>query len=646
MLQGDFARGWPAYELRTTVGDANIDAYAFPRWNGEDLSGKTLLIHAEQGVGDEVLLASCYDDLRLRAARCIFICEPRLEALFRRSFPWARVVGHRRRIDRAPAEIQEQVDYQIPAGSLPLHLRSSSTSFPERERFLLPHARQVSDWKARLATLGPGLKIGISWHAGGKPAEYRRRSTGLAEWRELLMLPGVHWVNLQYGDVSAEIEQLRCDLGVTIHDWPHGDPLIDLDGFAAKIAALDLVISVGNTTAHMAGGLGAPCRTVLPVVPAWRWLIEGETTPWYPGMRLYRQGVDRSWAAVFARLAADLRSLLGQSAIGAPANGHSVGELRKLPEAECSAGTLTYDKLLQSNEDIPAAFAQACECQQTGNLDRAEELCRAILIRSPRNPHALHLLGVLARQTGRLTLAIASIERAVAAQQSPVLELDLADCLAADGQVDEARRHATAALALKPGWADALLMLGALAERQSDMATAEQYYRQAAASNPKSAESHLSLGKLLYRTGRIHEAVGCYEAALRVRPVFAKAASALGAAHLAAGRADKARDAFERAVAIDPKYAAAWNNLGRVLQDEGRASEALAAYEKALELMPSFEVLYNLGSLYLADGRANEAVERFKAAAALRPDCGELRSDLAAAERAFSAQRAAAAAEK
>ncbi len=98
--------------------------------------------------------------------------------------------------------------------------------------------------------------MGISWRAGGQPAEHRKRSINLADWEPLLGVPGVQWINLQYGDTSQERAWAQETWGVTIHDWPEGDPLIDLDSFAARLVALDLVISVGNATVHLAGGAG------------------------------------------------------------------------------------------------------------------------------------------------------------------------------------------------------------------------------------------------------------------------------------------------------------------------------------------------------------------------------------------------------
>ncbi|HKD37859.1 MAG TPA: tetratricopeptide repeat protein, partial [Pirellulales bacterium] len=310
LLAGDFARGWPKYEWRERAGEVVIDDYPKPRWQGEPLDGRTILVHAEQGIGDEILFASCIPDLIARGGRTIVICESRLERLFARSFPESIVYGFARRKDRKGIAIEEKIDFQIPMGSLPLVFRPSRERFPERERFLVPDSAKQSEWRARLGALGPGLKVGISWRAGGLPSERRKRTTGLENWRDVFAVGGVQFVNLQYGEAAEEITAAARKLGATIHDPPGADPLVDLDALAAKIAALDLVISVGNATVHLAGALGVTAWAVLPKVPGWRWQIAGSESPWYSSVRLFRQRERGDWTPVFAEIATALREFV------------------------------------------------------------------------------------------------------------------------------------------------------------------------------------------------------------------------------------------------------------------------------------------------------------------------------------------------
>ena len=153
---------------------------------------------------------------------------------------------------------------------------------------------------------------------GGRSTERRKRSIPLVDWREMLTLPGVQFVNLQYSDSSDELAQVQQQFGVEIHDWEDADPLVDLDSFAAKIAALDLVISVGNATVHLAGAVGTPAWTMLPKVPSWRWMIEGDESPWYGNVRLFRQSASDDWQPVLSHLAELLRDDKAQPPQGSP----------------------------------------------------------------------------------------------------------------------------------------------------------------------------------------------------------------------------------------------------------------------------------------------------------------------------------------
>ena len=171
----------------------------------------------------------------------------------------------------------------------------------------MPDASKVALWRDRFEALGKGLKIGISWRGGGKTSEKRLRSTVLDQWITLLSVPGVHFINLQYGDCSQELREAKENFGVTIHHWEDADPLKDLDGFAAQVSALDLVISVDNATVHMAGALGIPVWTLLPFACDWRWMRDFEDTPWYKTVRLFRQNSPGDWSGVFERVVSNLR---------------------------------------------------------------------------------------------------------------------------------------------------------------------------------------------------------------------------------------------------------------------------------------------------------------------------------------------------
>jgi tetratricopeptide (TPR) repeat protein len=302
LLAGDWEQGWDEYEWRFRY-DVNPRDFPFLAWSGRNLTEKTILIFGEQGVGDEVMFASCLPDLIGTAAQCVIECDPRLVPLFSRSFPLADVVGRPLTIEDAQAY---GIDVQASAGSLPRFLRRNPDAFPQRRRYLAACPIKRSRWRDRYAQLGSGLKVGIAWRGGGTPFTKRRRSTLLAQWSGVFAVPGVQFVNLQYGDCAAELAAAKETLGVTIHHWPDADPLKDLDDLAAQIAELDLVISVDSATVHLAGALGVPVWTLLHYSPNWRWLLGREDTHWYPSMQLARQPEFGNWTPVFESIAESL----------------------------------------------------------------------------------------------------------------------------------------------------------------------------------------------------------------------------------------------------------------------------------------------------------------------------------------------------
>jgi len=305
LSQGKFEEGWPEYEWRLQTKDAQI-RFTEPIWQGESLRGKRVLVYAEQGIGDEIMFGSCLPRIAAEAAECVVECDRRMMALFRRSFPQVRVIAKGPKPTGPDDRRTLGMDVQIAIGSLPCYLGWRLDTPGNEGGYLVPDAEAGRKWRSRLAELEPGLKIGISWR-GGLAAAGRRRSTRLGQWAELFGVEGTQFINLQYGDCKAELAEASRDLGATIHDWDDANPLRDLDDFAAEIAALDLVISADNSTVHMAGALGIPTWTLVPLPPDWRWMLDRDDAPWYPSLRLFRQTQRGHWAPVFRRVADELR---------------------------------------------------------------------------------------------------------------------------------------------------------------------------------------------------------------------------------------------------------------------------------------------------------------------------------------------------
>jgi tetratricopeptide (TPR) repeat protein len=297
LMQDDYAGGWDDYECRFEASGTGPGGTGAPRWQGDPLAGRRLLIYGEQGVGDEIMFASCLPEALARAGAGVTIaCDPRLAGLFRRSFPGAAVIGAARGAQAAPPDFPA-VDCEIPIGSLPGLFRRTASAFSSARGFLRADPARVAYWRTRLATERPGPWLALAWRGGSLRTRARQRSIPLGECLPLFAL-GAAVVNLQYGDTLDEAAELRERHGVALHDFPEARR--DLDETAALLAATDFAVTIDNTIAHLAGGLARPGCVLLSAYPEWRYPRAGARWPWYPTLRLARQAAPGNWKAAIA----------------------------------------------------------------------------------------------------------------------------------------------------------------------------------------------------------------------------------------------------------------------------------------------------------------------------------------------------------
>lgn len=309
LMMGDYQRGWADYERRMAAAEAPPRDFGFPAWDGSPPGEKKILVFAEQGLGDEIMFASCLPDLISASGKCVIECNTRLAPIFIRSFD-AAVHGGKKDEDPSWVSRHPGVAFQISLGSLPYYFRKKRSDFPAHRGYLKAGPEYISLWRSRLDALGAGLKVGISWRGGTFKTRGFLRSIELQEWLPMLALKNVQFISLQYTDCLEEIGKLKDQHGIVIHHWQ--EAIDDLDQTAALISALDLVISVDNSAVHLSGALGKAVWILLSAGPEWRYGLEGGALPWYPSARLFRQSLSLQWKPVIERAAQALTNQLKQ----------------------------------------------------------------------------------------------------------------------------------------------------------------------------------------------------------------------------------------------------------------------------------------------------------------------------------------------
>jgi tetratricopeptide (TPR) repeat protein len=292
---GDFAAGWIAYEWRWATGAfaPNRRSFTSPLWTGaQDLAGKTVLLHAEQGFGDTIQLVRYAPLVARRGASVILEVQPGLVSLLAGIAGVSIVIARGRRLPR--------FDLHCPLMSLPRAFGTTPTTIPAAVPYIPVAAERAQSWAQRLP--GPGPLIGVAW--AGRPSHHNdlNRSLPLARLAPLFRQAGVRFVSLQH--------DLRAGDAAILRDHPDvidvGAGLDDFADTAALVSRLDAVVAVDTAVAHLAGALGKPLFLLLPYAADFRWLRARADSAWYPSARLLRQTAFGDWDGVVAQLCAAL----------------------------------------------------------------------------------------------------------------------------------------------------------------------------------------------------------------------------------------------------------------------------------------------------------------------------------------------------
>ncbi|MFB8793999.1 MAG: tetratricopeptide repeat protein [Microcoleus sp.] len=594
LLVGELENGFAEYEWRwkikefhtghscfLTGPDNTVSAREYrPLWDGSDLQGKTILLHAEQGLGDSIQFVRYAAIVKNKGGKVIVGCYPQLNRLF------STVDG----IDLliVKGEPIPEFDVQSPMLSLPHILGTTRSTIPANTAYLTAPA------DCQFALLPDRkFKVGIVWAGNPKHRKNMQRSCSLSAFIPLLDVSGVSFYSLQKELSEADRALLHQTSIVDLS--PHFGDFADT---AAAIAQLDLVITVDTAVAHLAGALGKPVWILLAFSPDWRWLLEREDTPWYPTARLFRQSIRGDWEGVFERVAQALGSAVSQ---------------------ECAQA-----------DEADAALIRGRDLQQQGELRGAIECYERAIAIAPNYAIAYSNLGVVKQQIGLLPEAIAYYRQALAIEPNLAETLsNLGSALADAGETAEAIAVYDRALSLNPNCAEAWINLGLARENQGDLAEAINCYLKGIQLNPNSAEAYLNLGIALEKQGDkegearefYEQAIANYERAIAIHPNYLEALQNLAYAAIRQGKIADAIAYYERATALQPDLAATLIGLGSSLQQQGKLDEALAVCQQAIQKLPAnAEAHCNLGIVFHKQGKIANAIACYQQALSRKPD--------------------------
>jgi tetratricopeptide (TPR) repeat protein len=615
LMRGDLGEGWDQYEWRLRSSERKGPRFPERPWEGESLAGAHIYVQAEQGFGDTLQFARYIPALAARAGSVTLRVHQQLVTLMRESLTGIAVLGDRG--DPKP--------YQCDAVllSLPRLFRTRLETIPATVPYLRVPAAALERWKTRLAPM-PGLRVGLVWAGNPEHSNDHRRSLDLDLLAPLFKEPHTSFASLQVGPRAADLKKLK-GAARRIDDLSSAFP--DFVESAAAVSALDLVITVDTSMAHLAGALGRPTWVLLPWVTDWRWLLEREDNPWYPTMRLFRQTRGEAWPGVIARVVAALKSAAAGDAVALMP--FKQEGLRRAAQAAAimAAEAALPAQPAASAPPPPAASAVppghalilAEQKRRHGFLADADDLARGAIAAEPDNAEAAHMLGIIAHQSGKLGEAIEHVKRAIAIKGDvPLYHANLGEMCRLAGRIEEAIAAGRRALELQPDYPGALSNLGIALFDQGKFEEALVLYERAIASEGNFAQAHSNRGNALQRLKRFAEAEPAYRRALELQGDFADAWNNLGTCLRELKRPEEAETVYRKALALAPNNPDTLDNLALAVKDLDRLEEAAELLRRALVIEPRSDKFHlHYGTILLDQKKVAEAAAAAERALAL-----------------------------
>jgi tetratricopeptide (TPR) repeat protein len=488
-----------------------------PDWDGQPISSGKLVIQCEQGVGDYVMFAVSFPGLRPLTRDVIVKVMPRMTSLFQRSFPDFQVIPE----TVLPRDVPIQsVAAKTTAGDLPDLLGRDIEHLPGKAGVLVADPDLLNKLRRRYREMFPGKRlIGISWRSGNRDSA-AVRSLDLPHWKPVFDLPDCAFISLQYGEITRDLEELKAQLGDRVYRDPDINPMGDMDPFTAQVAAMDMIVSVDNSTVHFAGGLGKPCWAMLPLNSDWRWQIERTDTVWYDSVELIRPDKDGGWEALIEGVAKRLATI----------------DDRPLKAAHVAYLHRALAVMMKANR-----------------LSEAEQYGRMLLEEGEHKAEAMQAIARAASSAGRHEDAMGILNRAVELDFDNLgIRADLAIAMAKVGNPEQALRYARELTRHFPGSDEASVACGRILSDLGRYDEATDFFARPLRRDPQNVQSRLSLAGLQAAQSEWSLARGNYRKALDTEPTNATAHTALAEMELRLGQWQPGWEAFRWRFGVRP----------------------------------------------------------------------------------------------
>ncbi len=463
-----------------------------PEWDGSPIRHGKLVVQCEQGVGDYVMWAVLFPGIAPMARDVVTKVMPRMWNLFRRSFPDMQFIPE----NKLPLDIPlEAVAARAAAADLLEILKPDFENMPGKAGFLVADPAWKSKLRQRYETMFPGKRlIGISWRSGNRDSA-AMRSLELPYWKPLFDMEDCAFISLQYGDLARDLDELKTQLGDRVYWDKEVNPMGDMDPFTAQISAMDMVISVDNSTIHFAGGLGKPCWAMLPLSSDWRWQTERSDTVWYDSLELFRPNKEGGWDELIERVAKRLAKLDDES----------------LKQAE-----VAY---------LRRAFATMMKANRIGD---AEQYGRMLLAHGVDKAQAMRAVAKAALGAGQATDAVGILHRAIELDpEDPEIQAEMAQTLAKAGDAEHGLALARDLTRRFPKNDEASIACGRILSDLGRYDEATDFFARVLRRDPDNVASRMALAGLQAAQGDFDLARKNYERVLTVEPSNATAHTAL-----------------------------------------------------------------------------------------------------------------------